>query len=541
MPLFIGITIDQIVGHQPFEKILGTVGIILGCTLILSTTRYLWRIFWGNFHHRVAEDLRNRLFAKFTELTPAFFRARKIGQMVTLIAHDTNSFRMGIGPGMLVLFDGIFYAAMIIPVMISISPSWTLKTLVLMPFIPFTIRLLLKKLHDAYHDRQERFAEMSGSAQEIVSGIRVIKCFAQEDNQTIRFNIDSRAFQNSCDKVARWDSFFPPALELPVAAGSVLLLLLGAPEVIHGAVTLGSFFAFYQYIQKIVWPMEAIGAAISQIQEGRASFTRIRAIFETRPDVEDTGTIHIENFETLEVKNLSFSYPGKVAKALDNVSFTVHRGETLGIVGETGAGKSTLIELLCRQYPVPSGSILINGHSIENISLKSLRQIMAIVPQEPFLFTRKICENMALSRDEWELPEVQLAAASVRLDREIESWPERYNEMVGERGVNLSGGQKQRMSIARALMKDASLVVLDDSLSAVDGNTEKSILSQLRRELANTSAIIVSHRLTSVEFADKILVLRAGRVEALGPHKDLIELPGTYSNLFKIQKEASHA
>ena len=271
VPWLVGKTIDKIAHQAPFTSVLETVGLILLFTALLSTTRYLWRVIWGNFHHRVAEDLRNRLFDKYTELSASFFRERKVGQLVSLMANDVNSFRMGVGPGLLVLFDGIFYAVLILPVMFSISPNWTWKTLVLMPFVPFIVRQLLGRYHDAYHVRQDRFSDMSGSAQEIISGIRVVKCFAQENNQTKLFNQTSEKFQKACNRVAIWDCFFPAVLELPVAVGSVALLLVGAPEVMSGAISLGSFFAFYQYIQKMVWPMEAIGASLGQIQEGRAS------------------------------------------------------------------------------------------------------------------------------------------------------------------------------------------------------------------------------------------------------------------------------
>jgi ATP-binding cassette subfamily B protein len=535
IPFLLGKTIDKITHAAPFADVLKTVALILCFTLILSTTRYLWRIFWGSFHHRVAEDLRNRLFDKYTELSASFFRERKVGQLISLIAHDVNSFRMGIGPGMLVLFDGIFYASLIIPVMISISLTWTLKTLVLMPFVPFVVRRLLGRVHAAYHSRQDRFSEMSGSAQEIISGIRVVKSFAQEENQTRLFNRHSEKFQASCNRVALWDCFIPVVLELPVAVGSVALLLVGAPEVMSGAVSLGSFFAFYQYIQRMVWPMEAIGNAIGQIQEGRASFSRIKKVLETEPDVVDNGQIELTSFESLEVRDLTFCYPGKTVPALANVSFRLVKGQTLGIVGETGSGKTTLIELLSRQYPVPSGKILVNGHSLEQISLRSLRRVMGVVPQEAFLFSRRVCENLAFSQDEWTPEDVTDAAEAVRLHQEILTWPEKYESMVGERGVNLSGGQKQRMTLARALMKEAELVILDDSLSAVDARTEQKILSKLKEQ---STAIIISHRLAAVSFAENILVLKNGRVEAFGSHDEVMKNSAVYHQLHEIQKSA---
>lgn len=538
VPWLIGRALDQLANNKGTPAIVGTVEMLLIVIFFLSIFRFFWRIFWGKFHHTVADDLRNRVFDKLTELTPSFFRQRKTGQLMSLISYDVNSFRIGIGPGMLILCDGIFLSALILPMMISISWSWTWKTLALMPFVPFVVHTIISRIHDAYHDRQNRFADLSGAAQETVSGIRVIKSFAQEDQQTGQFNQHSRAFQKASDRVAAWDAIFGPALELPVALGSVVLLLAGSNEVIQGAVTLGAFFAFYQYIQRMIWPMSAMGISISRIQESRASFQRIREVLETVPDIEDTGTVEVDQFESLEVKDLWFRYPGADEWALKGVSFRLTRGQTLGVIGATGSGKTTLVEILSRQYPFEKGHILLNGHPLESIRLSSLRKVMALVPQEAFLFSRKVSENVAFARDIWELNEVKEAASTVSLDQEIESWPKAYDALVGERGVNLSGGQKQRMTLARAIMKTGELVVLDDSLSAIDGRTEKAILSELKSELRKTTAIVVSHRLSSISWADQILVLDEGRTEALGRHTDLLHSSKTYRRLFEIQTEA---
>lgn len=535
VPWLVGRTLDKITNEEPMSEIARTVGYIFLVILFLSLFRYLWRVYWARFHHTTAEDLRNRTFAGLARLGPSFFRPRKIGQLISLISNDVNSFRMGIGPGLLVLFDGFFLIALILPMMIAISPTWTWQTLVLMPFVPFMVKWILSRLHAQYHARQERFADLSGAAQEIVSGIRTIKSFAGEENQTREFNRTSNAFRSSCDRVAAWDAFFGPSLELPVALGSVLLLLVGTPHVISGAVSLGSFFAFYQYIQRMIWPMSAIGIGLGQVQEARASFARIREVLEAEPDVPDTGDVELEALESLEVRDLSFTYPGAKLKALDGISFRIARGECLGIVGPTGAGKTTLIELLTRQYPVPPGTILVNGIAVERIRLASLRKLFAIVPQDAFLFSRRVSENLALGLEIWDLDDVRAAARDVRLDQEIESWPDRFDALVGERGVNLSGGQKQRLTLARALVRRAPLVVLDDSLSAIDAKTEEVILSHLRSELSAITSIIVSHRLASVRHADQILVLRGGRVEALGRHEELIRTSGTYQCLNEMQ------
>jgi ATP-binding cassette subfamily B multidrug efflux pump len=537
VPWLVGKTLDMITAEAPLSEVFKIIACIFAVIVGLSVFRFLWRVYWATFHHTAAEDLRDRVYSRMSFLGPSFFRNRKIGQMISLISNDVNSFRMGVGPGLLVIFDGVFLVGLILPMMTSISWEWTWQTLLLMPFVPFTVKYVLSRIHKQYHSRQERFADMSGAAQEVVSGIRTIKSFAQERNQTAQFNLHSVAFRHACDRVAAWDALFGPALELPVALGSVLLLLLGAPKVIAGTVTLGSFFAFYQYVQRMVWPMSAIGIGLGQIQEARAAFSRVEEVLRFEPDVPDTGTIDLEVIESLEVRDLSFTYPGATLKVLDGVSFKLRQGECLGIVGMTGSGKTTLIELLTRQYPVPPDTIFLNGISVERISLKSLRRLIGVVPQEAFLFSRQVSENLALGLDNWDLEDVVEAARGVRLDQEIETWPERYQSLVGERGVNLSGGQKQRMTLARAMIRQAPLVILDDALSAVDAKTEEAILNSLRDELARTTSIVVSHRLASVREADTILVLRGGKVESTGRHEELIRVSPTYQSLHEMQME----
>lgn len=535
IPWLVGKTLDKITSGAQMWDVFKQVGWVFAVMIFLSIFRYLWRVYWGTFHHTAAEDLRNRVFARMADLGPTFFRPRKIGQLIALISNDVNSFRMGIGPGLLILFDGIFLIALVLPMMISISWTWTWQTMALMPFVPLVVKWILDRLHKSYHARQERFSDLSGSAQEIVSGIRVVKSFAQENNQIVQFNQQSNAFQRACDRVSRWDSLFGPALELPVALGSVLLLLLGTREVIDGRVSIGQFFAFYQYIQRMIWPMSAIGIALGHIQESRASFKRIAEVLEYEPDVPDTGLNEISELKSLEVRDLSFTYPGAKLPVLENISFRLSRGECLGVVGMTGSGKSTLVELLTRQYPVPPGTILVNGVSVEEIKLSSLKKIIGVVPQDAFLFSRKVSENLALGLEIWNIDDVRSAARDVHLDQEIEAWPDNYDALVGERGVNLSGGQKQRMTLARAMARSAPLVILDDALSAIDAKTEESILNHLNDELKKTTSIVISHRLASVRGADQILVLKSGRVESLGRHEELIRVSPTYQVLHEMQ------
>ncbi len=542
-PLLIGMAIDQISGSEGFDKMGKTLGILVLVTVLLSLFRYMWRIFWGQFHHSVAADLRIRIFNRYTDLGPDFYSTNSVGQLMSLINNDVNSFRMAIGPGILILMDALFIICIVPPLMISISPSWTWKTLILIPLIPFVIRKLMSAIRNSYKNQQDKFGEMSGISQEIVAGIRVIKSYAQELNQTRLFNSYNKRYEDACNQVAKVDSLWSPIMELGVTTGSVILLFVGAPEVMSGAVTVGSFFAFYQYIQRMIWPMTAIGLGVNFIQKGRASFDRIVNLLDKEHNVPDTGTLSVDRFDSLEVKDLTFTYPNEDKPTLSNISFTLNRGETLGLVGPIGSGKSTIIELLCRQYPVEPGKIWLNGTSIENYKKSDLMNLFSVVPQDAFLFSKKVSENIAFGMDEWNMEDIYQITKAVNMNKEIQEIPGGYEAYLGEKGVNLSGGQKQRLTLARALIRKSEVVILDDSLSAVDAHTEKQILNQLKGQLSQngeqkkTTAVIISHRLASLRWADKILVLKDGVVEAFDHHNQLLNNSPTYKNLFHLQTE----
>lgn len=542
-PLLIGMAIDQISGNEGFENVGKTLGLLILVTVFLSIFRYMWRIFWGRFHHSAAADLRIRIFNRYTDLGPDFYSTNSVGQLMSLINNDVNSFRMAIGPGILILMDALFILCIVPPLMMSISVSWTWKTLILIPLIPIITKKLMNAIRLSYKNQQDKFGEMSGVSQEIVAGIRVIKSYAQELNQTRLFNNYNKRYEEACNQVAKVDSLWSPIMELGVTTGSVILLFVGAPEVMSGAISVGSFFAFYQYIQRMIWPMTAIGLGANFIQKGRASFDRIVDLLEKEHNVPDTGTLSVSQFDTLEVNGLTFTYPNEETPTLKNISFTLNKGQTLGLVGPIGSGKSTIIELLCRQYPVESGKILLNGVSIENFKKSDLMNLFSVVPQDAFLFSRKVSENIALGLDNWEMEDVYHITEAVNMDKEIREIPGGYEAYLGEKGVNLSGGQKQRLTLARALIRKSEVVILDDSLSAVDAGTEKQILTQLKNQLTHdgqqhqTTAIIISHRLASLRWANKILVLKNGAVEAFDHHDNLLNNSPTYKNLFHMQTE----
>ncbi|NQZ01845.1 MAG: ABC transporter ATP-binding protein [Bdellovibrionales bacterium] len=539
-PLLIGYSIDQITRGESIDSIALTLAALIVATAFLAWFRYLWRVYWGRFNHSVAEDLRNHIYDKYTDLGPTFFSKTSVGELMSLINNDVNLFRMAIGPGVLVLLDSVIVLCIIPPLMISISPDWTWKSLILIPLIPFVVRSLMTKIREGYKKQQDRFAELSGVSQEIVSGIRVIKSYAQEDNQTALYNKISKRYQFSSDHVAKLDSLFAPTMELGVTTGSVILLVVGAPEVMSGAVSVGAFFAFYQYIQRMIWPMEAIGLGVNFIQKGRGSFDRIRELLQTESDVPDEGQIPLKTFQSLEFEQVTFTYPGADAPALKNLSFQLNRGETLGIVGAIGSGKSTLIELLCRQYQISEGKIKINGLPIENYKREDLMNLFSVVPQDAFLFSRKLKDNIAFGDRQWSFSQVEGAVRYVNFEDEVEKIPDGYDAVLGEKGVNLSGGQKQRLTMARAIIRQSDFLILDDSLSAVDAETEKKILEEMNaQEHSSKTAIIISHRLASLRKATNTLVLKNGELEDFGNHHQLLKSSSTYQSLYSLQTEVS--
>ncbi|MCB0340727.1 MAG: ABC transporter ATP-binding protein [Bdellovibrionales bacterium] len=543
-PLLIGRAIDQMASGAPWSQVVNTVFIIFAVATALATTRYFWRIHWGRFHHYVAEDMRNHIFNKLTLLGPSYYQRKPVGELMSLISNDVNSFRMAIGPGVLILGDALLGLLIIPPIMYSISPEWTWKTLILMPLIPLFSAKIIRLIHTNYRRQQDQFSEVSGCAQEIVSGVREIKSYGQESTMTSRFNFLSRRYEWACNQVAKVDSFWTPMMEFGVTAGGFILLLVGAPQVIQGAVTIGAFFAFYQYINKMIWPASAIGVGVSFFQQGNASFKRILEVLDEPIDIPDTGESALPHFESLQVKNLSFTYPDAGKASLWDVSFTLKAGDTLGIVGRTGSGKSTLVDLINRLYPIREGSILINDKPIESYSLTELRNLISYVPQEAFLFSEKVSENIALGLGS-STDEVAHYSHIVNLDKEILAMPEGYSALIGERGVNLSGGQKQRLTIARALIRKTPIVILDDSLSAVDTDTESHILERLQSQAKGDgnfdsqrpTTLIVSHRLACLKWADRILVLDAGRVEAVGTYSDLLKTSKTFKQLHQLQNQ----
>ncbi|WP_415061768.1 ABC transporter ATP-binding protein [Bdellovibrio sp.] len=540
-PLIMKTAIDQIEKQSPLDEIGKTCLLFLAIMSGLAITRYGWRTHFGRFHTFAAEHIRQKLFHKITSLGPNFFHKNQVGELMSLLTNDVQSFRQAIGPGLLILADGVIIIAVVLPIMITMNWEWTWKTLIFLPLVPFLIWRVMRLIHANYKAQQDRFSELTGVAQETVGGIRVIKSFAQEDNRTRLFNGVSSAFENACNKVARIDALFMPVMEFGVTSGSVILLFIAKDDVYSGAVTIGTFVAFHRYIQKMVWPMTALGMGFSYFQKGYASFDRIKEVLNTETDIPDNGTYVIEKFESLEFKNVSYKHKGSSVYVLKDISFSLKAGESLGIMGPVGAGKTTLLHLLSRMYPLEEGQILINGIPLEDIQQESLRKTFLLVPQEAFLFSESISDNVSFGlREKASEEEILRMTEIVDLSKEIDSLPHKYDSQLGERGVNLSGGQKQRLTIARGLIMKTPVLVLDDSLSAVDTKTEKAIEEELAKSHSTMSRIIVAHRLSSLKGVDKLLILKEGHVEAWGPYAEVLKVSPTFQKIVQIQGQGDH-
>ncbi len=535
-PLVLKKGIDQVTQKIAIGEISKTAALFFLMMAGLALTRFCWRTYFGKYHTLAAEDLRNRLFQHMAQMGPNFFQKNSVGELMSLITNDVQSFRQGIGSGVLVLVDAITIVCIVLPIMLLMNPEWTLKTLVFLPLVPFIIWRLTKLIFTNYKIQQDNLSELSGISQEIIAGIRVIKSFAQEKTRLSIYNRISKKYELSSNRTAITDALFMPVMEFGVASGSVILLFVAAPDVLSGAATIGTLVAFQRYIQKMVWPMTALGLGLSQYQKAMASFSRMKELFDQQTDIPDNGTIELKTFDGLRVKNLSYQYPGSQSWALKNLNFEIQKGQTIGLIGPVGSGKTTLLHLLNRLYPAQAETILINEVSIEKYTQSSLHRQLVLVPQEAFLFSESILDNVALSEGASDLEGVRDWSRVVDIDKEIEGLPQKFHSHLGERGINLSGGQKQRLTIARGLMVRAPFIMLDDSLSAVDTKTERSIQDRLDRHgKSRQTKLIVSHRLTSVERADQIIVLKNGEIEAIGKHADLLISSKTYSRLAEIQ------
>jgi len=510
---------------------------LAGIGVAVYVMRYLWRIllFYSSFH--LAEIMRRRLYRHFTQMSPRFFREHRTGDLMARSTNDISALEMTAGEGVLSGIDGVVTGVLVIAIMTGLI-SWELTLLALLPF-PFMAWYFMRigeRLHAGFRDAQERFSDLNDRVQESVSGIRMVRAFGLEEKEDHDFlQVADRAAEANM-RVAATDSLYDPAIFITVGSSFLLCIGAGAVLIEREQLSLGQLTSFTMYLGFLIWPMFAYGWLLNILERGSAAWERIDALLRTPSPVVDDGTLQAIAQSSIQIDIDAFQYPGSAATVLHDVHLQVPAGRMLGIVGATGAGKSTLISLLLRHDEGPQCLVRIGGEPVQQYTLAALHASVALVPQDPFLFTATIAENIALGCPTASLEQIRAVAALAAIDEDIQRFAQGYDTLVGERGITLSGGQKQRIAMARALLLDAPILILDDALSAVDVATERSILSHLRAARAGRTTLVLCHRLSAVEEADEIVVLSHGTVSERGTHVSLLAQGGWYARMFDYQQ-----
>ena len=539
IPYLLGYITDQIeAGQVAAADLWRFAGYILAIAAVIVVSRYFWRIYIMGTARMLELHLRDMLFSHLQKLSANFYNEHKTGDLMAHATNDVNAVRMALGLGIIMLTDSIFLTIATVIIMSQvIDIRLTALALLPLPFMAMLVTFAGRLIHDRFKAVQAAFSDMTDRVQENLSGIRVIKTFVQEDAEVERFDqVAHRLIQKNMDLVRVW-GLFMPMVQFISGLSYLVVLGYGGIMVIEGAISLGQFVAFNTYLAMLIWPMMALGWVINVLQRGASSMERLKVLLETEPEVVDGPDVKevVRLNGELEIRNLDFSYPDGTA-VLEDINIKLPRGSTLAIIGRTGSGKSTLANLLLRLYNPPPESIFIDGIDINQIPLEVLRRDIGYVPQDNFLFSTTIHENIAFADESFSREQVEEAARLAQIYDNIVEFPRKFETISGERGVTLSGGQKQRMTLARALIKNPALLILDDCLSAVDTDTEEQILKGLRRFMAGRSSIIISHRVSTVQDADEIIVIDQGRIVERGTHEELLKADGLYQQLHHKQQ-----
>ena len=507
--------------------------------LMVAVARYFWRNYIIGNSMRVDYDLRKDFFWKLTSLSQNFFNTHKTGDLMSLATNDINAVRMTLGQGIIMFIDSTFLLILNFVMMIATTNVlFASKVLFTIPLIILLVTRFGGVIHSRFKAVQAQYGKITTRAQENFSGIRIIKAFGQEEENKKLFIEENLKYYDKNIELAKMQSFFNPFIQVLSNLSYLFLLLFGAKEVMQGTMLLGDFIAFNAYLGLMMWPARALGMVIVFMQRGAASMDRLNNIFNTEPEIVDAkDAIDLKDTKgEVEFKNVSFKYAEDLPYALKDISFKISPGKTLAILGRTGSGKSSIVNVMLRLYEVNQGQILIDGHDIRDIKLNSLRENISYVPQDDFLFSKTVKENIEFHYEhELDDETIEKYAKIAGVYDDIMDFKDGFDTILGERGVTLSGGQKQRVSIARALAKEKNILIMDDSLSAVDTETEEKILQNLNRDERGTSKIIISHRVSTIKDADEILFIEDGAIVERGTHDELIKLNGRYNKLYEDQ------
>jgi ABC-type multidrug transport system fused ATPase/permease subunit len=537
-PVVVGRAINRMIHHTLTPRILLLYMAVIVVTAVLSYgLSYLWRIRLFGGSVRLATVLRDRLYAHFTRLTPEFYLGHRIGDLMAHSTNDVQAIQETAGDGVLMMVDSVVSGAAVIIMMAVYSWKLTLISLIPLPFMAVVVSYFGRILHERFTLAQEAFSDINDRVQEYISGIRIVRAFGQEAWERESFVELSRDVVQKNVAVAQIDSLFDPTISIIVGFSYFLAIGFGALFIVHKTMNVGNLTTFTLYLGQLIWPMMAFGFLFNVVERGSASYDRVDTLLNIDPQVVDReDALDVTPSGSIVFDVPAFRYPHTSPVVLSDLKLTVPRGSTLGVVGRTGAGKTTLMRLLLREFDLEAGDIQIDGLSIYQTLLDSLRTAIAYAPQDDFLFSMSVRENIAFQKSDASDFEIERVARMAGIHDDIMEFPDGYQTVVGERGVTLSGGQKQRVSIARALLADAEILLLDDTLSAVDARTEAAILDSLKRNRTGRTTLIATHRLSAVEHADQIIVLEHGRIVERGSHEELIDLGGRYADMYERQQ-----
>jgi len=524
-------TIDQ-------QGLLWIALIIFAFAIAVMVLRFFWRILIIGNSYSIEKSLRQDFYDHLLRLSQNFFNKSKTGDLMAYATNDLNAVRQLFGMGLISAMDIVLMTIASFAFMVSINPRLTLLAVLPMPVISLTILFFGKKMHNRFKAVQECFAALSGKVQESISGIRIVKAFCQEGTELKKIDEISQEFVNQNMSLAKIAGVFHPFMGFVISISMIITIYFGGRAAIQGDISIGGFIAFFQYLGMLVWPMIAIGWIVDMYQRGTASLKRLNDIFEVKPEIDDTlADMSIKQLEgEILFQNLSFRYEEHLPLIFNDITAGIEAGKTLAVVGPTGCGKTTLIELLVRIYNPPHNSIYVDGYELYQIPLSILRRDMVLVPQDIFLFSESIADNIRLGKPDASDEEVFEAARIAQVYDEIMEFEHQFGTIVGERGLTLSGGQKQRVAIARALLTNPRILILDDALSAVDTKTERHILERLIEIRQAKTTIIIAHRISSLRHSDMIIVINNSIIAERGTHQELLAKGGIYKDLYEKQK-----
>ena len=537
IPLLIRDTIDTLRENFSFDQLWRYVLLILILASLMWGIRMLSRILIFGIGRQVEFDLKQKIFQHLLTLEPSYFTTNTSGDLINRATSDVDNIRRLVGFAVLSLINTVFAYALTLPVMLSINVRLSLMAIAVYPLMLIIVQLFSGKLRDQQKEVQEKLSDLSELIQEDMSGMALIKIYAQEDNERLAFSEKNQYLLTANLKLARTRNLLFPLVEGISYLSLLVLMWLGSTAIANNLITIGDLIALIIFIERLVFPTALLGFTITTYQRGEVSIERIEEIFNVQPKVKDSSdAISLQTKQVkgqLRANQLNYTYPGAKTSALDNLDFTIEPGETVAIVGPIGSGKSTLANALPRLLDIEEGQLFLDNHDVTKIKLQDLREAIAYVPQDSFLFSTTIKNNISYGNVLREKSDIQYAAKQAQIHPEILKFPQQYETLVGERGITLSGGQRQRTSLARALLVDAPVLILDDALSSVDNQTATQILQNLSEGIQRKTVIFISHQLSAAATADRILVMDQGKIVQIGTHTDLLQVPGLYKSLWQ--------